>query len=137
LPSSAAAAASNSLGGAVDVAGHLGGGAAQTVHNVANQAFVHAMGQAVLAAVAVALAGAIFALAWLPARAGASVDVDGTHVPAPAPDGEHDGAGEVAASAPVGPRAHRLPTAAATSTHPLVGGKQARFRPLPRGQRSR
>jgi MFS family permease len=29
LPSSAAAAASNSLGGAVDVAGHLGGGAAQ------------------------------------------------------------------------------------------------------------
>ncbi len=138
LPSSAAAAASNSLGGAVEVAGHLGGGAAQTVHNVANQAFVHAMGQAVLAAVAVALAGAIFALAWLPARAGASVDVDGTHVRAPAPDGEHDGAGEVAASGPVGPRAHRLPTAAAASPHPLVGdGKQAPFRPSPRGQRSR
>jgi hypothetical protein len=92
----------------------------------------------VLAAVAVALAGAIFALAWLPARAGASVDVDGTHVPAPAPDGELDGAGEVAASGPVGPRAHRLPTAAAATTNPLVGdGKQAPFRPLPRGQRSR
>jgi EmrB/QacA subfamily drug resistance transporter len=138
LPSSAAAAASNSLGGAVEVAGHLGGGAAQTIHTVANQAFVHAMGQAVLAGVAVALAGAIFALAWLPARAGAPADVDATDVPAPAPDGEHGDAGEGGDAGLVGTPAHRIPTATAASAQPLVrAGKQAPFGPLPRGQRSR
>jgi len=98
LPSSAAAAASDSLGGAVDVARHLGGGAGQAIHNVASQAFVHAMGQAVLAAVAVALAGAIFALVWLPARAGAPADRDVT--PAAAPGGEQDDARRRAAAVP-------------------------------------
>jgi hypothetical protein len=137
LPSSAAAAASNSLGGAVDVAGHVGGGAAQAIHSVASQAFVHAMGQPVLAGAAVALAGAIFALAWLPARPGAPADVDATTPPAAAPSGEHGDAGEVADAGPVGPRAHRIPTAAAASAHPPVDGTQARFGPLPRGQRSR
>jgi EmrB/QacA subfamily drug resistance transporter len=138
LPSSAAAAASNSLGGAVDVAGQLGGNAAQAIHNVANQAFVHAMGQAVLAGAAVALAGANFALAWLPARAGAPADVDATATPAPARGGEHGGVGEVGDAGIVGPQAHRIPTAATASARPPVGdGKEAPFGPSPQGQRSR
>jgi EmrB/QacA subfamily drug resistance transporter len=69
LPASAAAAARDSLGGAVGVATRLGGTTGQSVLDDARQAFVHAMGHAVLAGAAVALVGALFALVWLPARA--------------------------------------------------------------------
>jgi EmrB/QacA subfamily drug resistance transporter len=135
LPSSAAAAASNSLGGAVEVARRLGGGAAQSIHSAASQAFVHAMGQAVLAGAAVALAGAIFALAWLPAWAAAPADVDATGTPEPNPGGDHGDGGDVGL---VGTRAQRIQTAAAASAHPPVGdGTDASSGPLPQGQRPR
>jgi EmrB/QacA subfamily drug resistance transporter len=134
LPSSAAAAASNSLGGAVEVARQLGGGAAQSIHSVASQAFVHAMGQAVLVGAAVALAGAIFALAWLPARAATPADIDATTTPEPALG---DDRGTMGDASLVGPRAQRIETAAAASAHPPVGhGAEGRPRPLPQGQRS-
>ena len=130
LPSSAAAAASNSLGGAVEVARQLGGGAAQSVHSVASQAFVHAMGQAVLVGAAVALAGAIFALAWLPARAATPADIDATATPEPAPGDDRGAMGDASF---VGPGAQRIQTVAAASGHPpAVGdGTDGRFRPLP------
>jgi hypothetical protein len=53
----------------VEVASRLGGSTGQSVLDDARDAFVHAMGHAVLAGAAVALVGALFALVWLPARA--------------------------------------------------------------------
>ena len=69
LPASAAAAARDSLGGAVEVAARLGGSTGQSVLDDARDAFVDAMSHAVLVGAAVALVGALFA-AGLAARTG-------------------------------------------------------------------
>jgi EmrB/QacA subfamily drug resistance transporter len=69
LPAATASAARDSLGGAVQVARSLGGPTGQSILDEARNAFVHAMSHAVLAGAAVALAGALLALEWLPARA--------------------------------------------------------------------
>jgi len=69
LPPAAAAAAHDSLGGAVHVAARLGSVGGQSLLDDATRAFVHAMSQAVLAGAAVALVGALVALIWLPATA--------------------------------------------------------------------
>jgi EmrB/QacA subfamily drug resistance transporter len=76
LPASAAAAARDSLGGAVGVATRLGGSTGQSVLDDARDAFVHAMSHAVVVGAGVALVGALFALVWLPARAPAEQEID-------------------------------------------------------------
>jgi EmrB/QacA subfamily drug resistance transporter len=68
LPAAAQAVARDSLGGAVQVAGHMGGAGSSLVAD-ASHAFVGAMSSSVLVAAVVALAGAIVALVWLPSRA--------------------------------------------------------------------
>jgi EmrB/QacA subfamily drug resistance transporter len=69
LPDSAAAAAHDSIGGALAVAARIGGPAGEHVADAARTAFVSGMHSALLVGAAVALAGAIVALRWLPARA--------------------------------------------------------------------
>jgi DHA2 family multidrug resistance protein-like MFS transporter len=69
LPADAAAAASDSVGGAHEVAAQLGGETAARLIDAADQAFVHAMSTATTIGAAVALLGAAIALAFLPARA--------------------------------------------------------------------
>jgi EmrB/QacA subfamily drug resistance transporter len=66
LPASAADAARDSLGGAIAVAAHGGGSRLATT---AQEAFVSGMHSAVMVAAAIALAGALIALVFLPARA--------------------------------------------------------------------
>jgi EmrB/QacA subfamily drug resistance transporter len=66
LPASAADAARDSLGGALAVAAHGGGSRLATA---AQEAFVSGMHSAVMVAAAIALAGALIALVFLPARA--------------------------------------------------------------------
>ncbi len=67
LPPAAAHAARDSIGGAVEVAGHLGPAGHQLVAD-ASAAFVHAMSITLLIAAAVALGGAVVAWVFLPAR---------------------------------------------------------------------
>ena len=69
LPTGAAEAASDSVGGAHDVAAQLGGDAAVQLTQVANQSFVDAMSTTATLAAGVALAGALIAAAFLPSRA--------------------------------------------------------------------
>jgi EmrB/QacA subfamily drug resistance transporter len=69
LPKDAAEAASDSVGGAHDVAAQIGGDAAVHLTQVANQSFVDAMSTTATLAAGVALAGALIAAAFLPARA--------------------------------------------------------------------
>jgi DHA2 family multidrug resistance protein-like MFS transporter len=66
LPASAADAARDSLGGAMAVAAHGGG---SRLASAAQEAFVSGMHSAVIVAAAIALAGALIALVFLPARA--------------------------------------------------------------------
>jgi hypothetical protein len=66
LPTAAADTARDSLGGALAVAAH--GGGSQLV-TTAQEAFVNGMHTAVIVAAAIALAGALIALVFLPARA--------------------------------------------------------------------
>lgn len=66
LPTAAADTARDSLGGALAVAAH--GGGSQLV-TTAQEAFVNGMHTAVMVAAAIALAGALIALVFLPARA--------------------------------------------------------------------
>jgi len=68
LPPAQAAVAHDSLGGAVQVAGQLGG-AGQSLLADASHAFVNAMSSTVLVGAGVALIGALIALVWLPSRA--------------------------------------------------------------------
>jgi hypothetical protein len=80
LPGQAAAAAHDSLGAALGVAGRLGA-AGDTLAQAARGAFVDAMGEVALVAAAAALLGALITLVLLPARAPAHapqplVDVD-------------------------------------------------------------
>jgi EmrB/QacA subfamily drug resistance transporter len=70
LPSDAAAAASDSVGAAHQVASQMGGEAATRLVHLADQAFVDAMSTTATLAAAVALVGALIAAAFLPSRAG-------------------------------------------------------------------
>jgi EmrB/QacA subfamily drug resistance transporter len=69
LPAGAADAATDSVGAAHDVAGHLGGGVGARLVGVADQAFVDAMATTATLAAAAAVMGALIALAFLPSRA--------------------------------------------------------------------
>jgi MFS transporter, DHA2 family, multidrug resistance protein len=69
LPVNAAAAAQDSVGGAHAVAGQLDGASATDLMATANQAFVDAFTTTAGLAAAIALAGALIAAAFLPARA--------------------------------------------------------------------
>jgi EmrB/QacA subfamily drug resistance transporter len=73
LPAGAADAASDSVGGAHDVAATIGGEAAARLTHVADSAFVDAMSTTATLATAVALFGALVALVFLPSRAPAEV----------------------------------------------------------------
>jgi EmrB/QacA subfamily drug resistance transporter len=64
----AAAAIKDSVGGAAEVAARLPAGAAAAVTTAANEAFVHALNHTVIVGAVIALAGAIIALVFLPAR---------------------------------------------------------------------
>jgi EmrB/QacA subfamily drug resistance transporter len=68
LSSSAISAAKDSVGGAVEVAGHLPAPLAHTVTALANQEFVHGLHLASLAAAAIVLAASLVVFAFLPAR---------------------------------------------------------------------
>jgi predicted MFS family arabinose efflux permease len=70
LPSDGAAAASDSVGAAHQVASQMGGEAATRLVHLADQAFVDAMSTTATLAAAVALVGALIAAAFLPSRAG-------------------------------------------------------------------
>jgi EmrB/QacA subfamily drug resistance transporter len=61
-------AARESVGAAAMVAGKLPAATAQAFTDAANRAFVHALSVSVIVAAGVALAGALVALLWLPAR---------------------------------------------------------------------
>jgi EmrB/QacA subfamily drug resistance transporter len=69
LPPDAAAAASDSVGGAHQVAAQLGGGAGSGLIADANHAFVDAMSSTASVAAAIAVVGVLVAAAFLPARA--------------------------------------------------------------------
>jgi EmrB/QacA subfamily drug resistance transporter len=73
LPPQAQAAAHDSIGGAVAVAQQLPVGGAQLIAD-ASQSFVSAMNSTVLIGAAIALAGALVALLFLPARAEDAVE---------------------------------------------------------------
>lgn len=68
LPAPQAAAVENSIGGALGVAGQIGGQAGQALALAADAGFVDAMGVTFQVAAGVALAGALVALAFLPSR---------------------------------------------------------------------
>jgi EmrB/QacA subfamily drug resistance transporter len=70
LPDSASSAAHESIAGAGAVAQRIGGTAGRALHDAAGVAFVDAMQVAMLVAAAVVMAGAVLALAFLPAREG-------------------------------------------------------------------
>jgi hypothetical protein len=67
LPDEAATAASDSVGSAHEVAAQMGG--APDLITAANDAFIGAMGTTAGIAAGIALAGALIAAAFLPARA--------------------------------------------------------------------
>jgi EmrB/QacA subfamily drug resistance transporter len=69
LPSTAASAATDSIGGAVEVAGRLGGSSGAAILQAAHSAFANGMGNALIVAAIVAFVGALVALFFLPARA--------------------------------------------------------------------
>jgi EmrB/QacA subfamily drug resistance transporter len=80
LPADAASAASDSVGGAHEVAAQLSGDAAARLIHLADQAFVDAMATTALLAAAIALVGSLIALVFLPSRA------RGTDVAVPVPE---------------------------------------------------
>src|SRR3954447_19896527 len=69
LPAAAAEAASDSVGGAHEVAAQLGGAGGAKLIDTANSAFVDAMATTATLAAAAAVIGALIALAFLPSRA--------------------------------------------------------------------
>ena len=68
LPAPAAAAAGDSIGGAVAVSGQVGGSSGAALLQSAKVAFANGMGDALVVAAFVAFAGALIALFFLPAR---------------------------------------------------------------------
>jgi EmrB/QacA subfamily drug resistance transporter len=97
LPSGVAGEVQNSLGFALETANRVGGPAGEALATTARTAFVDAMHQGFLVAAAVALAGAIIAFVWLPARARSATEeleaeyeaerAQAEPAPAPAPAG--------------------------------------------------
>jgi EmrB/QacA subfamily drug resistance transporter len=73
LPAQAAAAAGDSVGAAVAIAGRLGGPAGQALAGVARSSFVEALATAAIVAAAVAVLTAVFVVRAMPARASESV----------------------------------------------------------------
>jgi EmrB/QacA subfamily drug resistance transporter len=69
LPASAAAAAGDSIGGAVAVASQIGGPSGDVLLQSARSAFANGMGDALIVAALVAFAGSLVSLFFLPARA--------------------------------------------------------------------
>lgn len=69
LPAESAAAATDSVGAAHEVAAQTGGAAAADLVAASNQAFVDAMSTTMHVGAAIAIAGALIAAAFLPARA--------------------------------------------------------------------
>ena len=69
LPAQVTAAAGDSVGAAVQLAARIGGPLGDAVAEAGRTAFVGAMGSTLLVAAAVALAGSLLALVFLPARA--------------------------------------------------------------------
>ena len=84
LPAGAAEAASDSVGGAHEVAAQMGGGAGAKLIAVADQAFVDAMTTTATLAAGVALVGALIAAAFLPSRAQEPVAISDHALPEPA-----------------------------------------------------
>ena len=76
LSGEAAAAAQDSLIGAASVAASMGGDAGAALLGAAQSAFVEAMSVTSLIGIGFAIAGALVALIWLPARAGAAPETD-------------------------------------------------------------
>jgi Na+/melibiose symporter-like transporter len=76
LPTEAAHAASDSLGGAVVVAQQVGGSTGATILEAAQAAYVDGFGLALTIAAVVAAAGAAVAAIWLPSRAEQPATVD-------------------------------------------------------------
>jgi DHA2 family multidrug resistance protein-like MFS transporter len=68
LPASAAGAATDSVGGAHEVAAQLGGSVGQRLLEASNTAFVDSVSTTATLAAAAAVVGAIIALVLLPAR---------------------------------------------------------------------
>lgn len=77
LPAPAGEAAADSLGGALGVAGQLGGEAGRALTESAQTAFVSGMNTAAIVAAAVVLAGSLAALLLLPSR-----EAEVVHIPA-------------------------------------------------------
>ena len=69
LPASLAGAANNSVGAALQIASRAGGDGGRALAEVARSSFIHGMDRALFVAAAVAIAGALVALVWLPAHA--------------------------------------------------------------------
>lgn len=70
LPASAAAAATDSVGAAHELAAQLGGSAGQRLLDASNLAFVDSMATTATLAAVAAVVGAVIALVLLPARSG-------------------------------------------------------------------
>jgi EmrB/QacA subfamily drug resistance transporter len=81
LPAGARDAATDSVGGAHEVAAQLGGPAAHKLVEAADHAFVTAMTTTATVAAAVAFVGAVIALVLLPARAGSTAPATGELAP--------------------------------------------------------
>ena len=84
LPADAAAAASDSVGAAQQVAADVGGSAGADLVASSQQAFVDAMSTTASVAAAIAVAGALIAAAFLPARARARSERAPAALPEPA-----------------------------------------------------
>ena len=69
LSATAAGTATDSIGGAADVAGQLGGSQGSALLQASHAAFANGMGDALILAAVVAFVGALVALFFLPARA--------------------------------------------------------------------
>ena len=76
LPDAQAHIAEDSIGGALGVAGQLGGEPGRLLVDAAHAGFVEAMGVTFIAAAAVAFAGALVALIFLPARERATPEAE-------------------------------------------------------------
>jgi Na+/melibiose symporter-like transporter len=84
LPADVGAAVRDSIGGALVVAERVGGTTGELIAAAARSAFVEAMATAALIGAAVAVAGAVVAFVWLPARASQGEDAPASTAPSQA-----------------------------------------------------
>ena len=90
LPHAVMATVGNSLGGALAVATRVGGAAGALLTQLARGAFISGMDLGLITGSAVAIAGCLLVLAWLPARPGAAPAAGrrpGRRAPRPGPRG--------------------------------------------------